>query len=224
MAACIKLAATHGIPQGQILFYRGLISLAIIYAYLRWRGLPLATPHWKVHLSRSVVGYVSMVAFFGAISRLPLGTAVTLIYLSPLVLGSMLLVIHRERPHPVLMFSLLGGLCGVVLLLRPSYDSSQLIGIVLGLIAAVASASSALNIRSLSDLQEPSWRVVLYFTVLSPSPRYPGLSPAIQAPSTLQVCCTCWVPASWPPSVKCFTPWLISAAPLYWLPCSAIRK
>jgi drug/metabolite transporter (DMT)-like permease len=112
-----------------------------------------------------VVGYVSMVAFFGAISRLPLGTAVTLIYLSPPVLGSMLLVIHRERPHPVLMFSLLGGLCGVILLLRPSYDSSQLIGIVLGLIAAVASASSALNIRSLSDLQEPSWRVVLYFTV-----------------------------------------------------------
>ncbi len=165
MAACIKLAATHGVPQGQIVFYRGLISLLLIYAVLRWRGLPLATPHWKAHLSRSIVGFGSMITFFGAISRLPLGTAVTLIYLSPLLLGGMLLVINRERPHPILVLALLGGLCGVVLLLRPSYDSSQMFGVILGLVSAVAAASSALNIRALTNLQEPSWRVVLYFTL-----------------------------------------------------------
>jgi hypothetical protein len=54
MAACIKLAAEHDVPTGQILFYRGAVSLVLMYLFLRLRRMTLATPHWKAHAARGV--------------------------------------------------------------------------------------------------------------------------------------------------------------------------
>ena len=165
MAACIKLAADHGVPIGQITFYRGLISLVLICGYLRWLRLPLATQHWRAHLQRGVAGFAGMVAYIAAISLLPLATAVTLNYTSPLLLGFLLLVIHRERPHPLIVAAMLSGLCGVVMLLRPTYDASQGLGALVALASAVLAAVSALNIRALGRLDEHPVRSVLYFSL-----------------------------------------------------------
>ena len=49
------------------------------------------------------------------------------------VLAGTLLVMHHERPPPRLVVSLLGGFAGILLLLRPSYDSSQWFGVLLAL-------------------------------------------------------------------------------------------
>lgn len=165
MAACIKLAAEHGVPVGQIVFYRGLISLVLMYFYLRRTGLVLATPHWKAHVQRSVVGFFGMVTYIAAITLLPLATAVTLNYTSPLLLGLLLLVIHRERPHLLIVAALLGGLCGIVMLLRPTYDESQWFGGLVALASAVLAAFTALNIRALGRLDEAPARTVLYFSL-----------------------------------------------------------
>jgi drug/metabolite transporter (DMT)-like permease len=165
MAAFIKLAAQHGAPLAHIVFFRGLLSLVLLYGVLRYRGAPLQTPHWRAHLSRSVIGFSSMILFFAALKQLPVGMAVTLNYTSPVLLGLFLLVMHRERPHQFLIAAMLGGMCGVLLLLRPTYDSSQLFGIMLAIGSAVATALSALNIRALSNLREPAWRIVFYFSL-----------------------------------------------------------
>jgi drug/metabolite transporter (DMT)-like permease len=166
MATCIKLATGHGVPTGQILFYRGLVSLLLMYFYLRLRNIPLATPHWKAHAVRGGIGLVSMFLYITAIALLPLPTAVTLNYTSPLLLGSMLLIIHRERAHPVTIAAMLGGLCGIVLLLRPTLDASQWLGGVVALASALTAAISALNIRALGKLNESLPRTVLYFSLI----------------------------------------------------------
>ena len=54
MAASIKLAAQHGVPVSNIIFYRGAFSVVVMSLYLRHRGLSLRTPHWKAHLRRSI--------------------------------------------------------------------------------------------------------------------------------------------------------------------------
>lgn len=164
MATCIKLAAEHGVPTGQILFYRGAVSLLLMCVYLRLRNMPLASPHWKAHAIRSGFGLVAMLLYITAIVLLPLPTAVTLNYASPLVLACMLLVIYRERAHPLMLVAMLGGLCGIVLLLRPTFDASQWVGGVVALASAVTAAISALNIRALGKLNEPPARTVLYFS------------------------------------------------------------
>src|SRR5688500_4847626 len=164
MATCIKLAAEHGVPTGQILFYRGAVSLLLMYLYLRLRRMPLATLHWKAHAMRSAFGLLAMLLYITAIVLLPLPMAVTLNYASPLVLACMLVIIYRERAHPLMLVAMLGGLCGIVLLLRPTFDASQWLGGVVALGSAVTAAISALNIRALGKLNEPPARTVLYFS------------------------------------------------------------
>ncbi len=165
MAATVKLAASSGAPLGQTLFYRGLISLALTGAYMRISGLSFATPHWKAHLQRGVAGFLGMILYFGGIRLLPLSAAITLNYTSPLVLAGTLLVKHRERPPRAMVVAMLSGFAGVLLLLRPNYDSSQWFGVLLALGSAVTAVIAALNIRSLGRLEEPIVRTVAYFSL-----------------------------------------------------------
>ena len=106
-----------------------------------------------------------MLAYVAAIASLPVATAVTLNYTSPLLLVAILLVIHRERPIPVLTSAMLTGLGGIVLLSSPIYVQSQWLGACFALLSAVLGAISALNIRMLGRLGEPPARTVLYFSL-----------------------------------------------------------
>jgi drug/metabolite transporter (DMT)-like permease len=165
MAASIKLASSAGVPISHIIFYRGLFSVLAMSAYLKYRGHTLRTPHWRAHLRRAVAGYVGLLSYVIAIVMLPLGTAVTLNYTSPLLLGAMLLFLHRERPEWPLLAALAGGLCGVILLLRPTFEGSYWIGTLIALLSAALAAWTALNIRALGRLKEIPVKTVLYFSL-----------------------------------------------------------
>ena len=164
MATSIKLAAQDGVPVSNIIFYRGVFSVVVMSLYLRHRGLSLRTPHWNAHLRRSVASYAGLISYVAAITLLPVATAVTLNYTSPLLLATMLLWVHRERPEPPLLGALLGGLLGVILLLRPTYDQSHWLGGSIALASAGLAAWAALNIRALGRLNEHPARTVLYFS------------------------------------------------------------
>ncbi len=163
MAAAVKLAAQHGVPLAQTLFYRGVISVAMMAIYMRFTGVEFRTPHWRAHFQRGSAGFLGMIAYFGGITLLPLAAAVTLNYTSPLFLASMLLIRHRERPPPAMVAAMGAGFVGILLLLRPTYHSSQWLGVTLALASAVTAAIAALNIRSLGRLDEPISRTVAYF-------------------------------------------------------------
>lgn len=112
MGACVKLAADHGVPVAQITFYHCLISLVAIFAVLRWRGTVLLTPHWRAHLARSFTGVASLITYFSAISLLPLATAITLNYTTPLFVALMLLVAGPCRLHAPVLLALATGFAG----------------------------------------------------------------------------------------------------------------
>ena len=86
MGVCVKfVAATHSAVE--ITFYRSFISLILMFGLVRLRGVTLATPHWRWHVSRGVVGFSALFAYFYAITLLPLATAVTLNYTSAIFLA-----------------------------------------------------------------------------------------------------------------------------------------
>lgn len=164
MGVCVKLgAATYS--AAELVFYRGLVSLLILGSYIAWRGLPLGTPHWRAHFVRGLVGFVSLVAFFQAISLIPLATAVTLNYTSPLFLALLLVFWRREKVTPALYLALAGGFIGVALVLRPTLTPDQWTGGALGLASGVGAGFAYLNVRRLGELGEPEWRTVFYFAL-----------------------------------------------------------
>ena len=182
MGACVKLSADHEVPLGQIVFFRCAASLALIYAYLRWRGLRLRTPHWPAHLARSAAGLSAMITYFGAISLIPLAPAVTLHYTMPLFLGAALVLTRREPARAATGLALVAGFLGVMLLLRPAFAGEQWFGALLALASAVFSAGAALNMRRLGRLNEPSWRTVFYFTLFSTLATLPWFVTTLPAP------------------------------------------
>jgi len=165
MASCIKLASQYRVPIVQIVFYRGLISVVVIGLFLFKRGISFATPHWKAHAQRGIVGFLGTLTYVAAVALLPVPNAVTLNYTSPAFLALILLVVHRERPVPLVMLSMAAGLGGIVVLLRPSYDTSQLFGGAVAIASALFAALTALNIRALGRLDEPASRAVFYFSL-----------------------------------------------------------
>jgi S-adenosylmethionine uptake transporter len=166
MGVCVKLGA-EVFSSAELVFYRGLIATLMLYAYVRWRGWRLRTPHWKAQLNRGVSGFVSLVLYFFAIGALPLATAVTLNYTSPLFLGMLLVFWSGEKLRASLLLALGIGFAGVVLLLQPTLDEDQVVPALVGLASGLLAGVAYLNVRNLGELGEPEWRTVFYFSFIA---------------------------------------------------------
>ena len=166
MGVCVKLAAdTFSAPE--IVFYRSVISLVLMFLLVRLHRIPLATPHWRNQLFRGASGFVSLLLFFYAIALLPLATAVTLNYTSPLFLALYFAAFAGMRLRPGMIAALMIGFVGVVALLRPTLASEQFAGGLIALGSGIISGLAYFNVRELGARGEPEARTVFYFALFS---------------------------------------------------------
>lgn len=165
MGVCVKLAAEIYSPV-EITFYRSFISLFIMYAVVRLRGVSLATPHWRWQVSRGIVGFSALFAYFYAITQLPLATAVTLNYTSAIFLA-LYLALAGMRMTAGMLGALVLGLLGVALLLRPTLHADQLDAGLIGLGSGVLAGMAYFSVRELGARGEPETRTVFYFSLVS---------------------------------------------------------
>lgn len=166
MGVCVKLAAAD-FSAPEIVFYRSAVSLAFMLGVVVVRRTPLRTPHWKTQLTRSLAGFSSLLCYFHAIALLPLATAVTFSYTSPLFLAIILVVLGRMPWRASVLAALAAGFIGVVLLLQPTFGAEQALGGLFGIGAGVLSAFAYFNVRELGQLGESEERTVFYFTAFS---------------------------------------------------------
>ena len=166
MGVCVKLGATR-FAAAELVFYRGFISCLLVYAYVRGAGLSLASRHWRVHVRRSLSGFVSLVLYFYAISLIPLATAVTLNYTSPLFVALLVARQRREKVRPAVFMAIAIGLLGVALLLQPTFSSEQTLGALFGLGSGIVASFAYVSVRRLGELGEPEWRTVFYFSLVA---------------------------------------------------------
>jgi S-adenosylmethionine uptake transporter len=165
MGVCVKFAAqAHSAVE--ITFYRSFISLLLMFALVRLRGVPLATPHWRWQISRGLVGFTALFSYFYAITLLPLATAVTLNYTSAIFLA-LFLALTGLRLRGGMMAALVVGLLGVGLLLQPTFHADQLVGGLVGLASGVVAGLAYFNVRELAARGEHEMRTVFYFSLVS---------------------------------------------------------
>lgn len=166
MGALVKVGASK-FSSAELVFYRSIFGLLAIYAYIFFKKLPLKTPVFAKHMSRALVGFVSLVLFFYAIAHLHLATAVTLNYTSPLFLALFMPFLLHEKPTGVLYAAVAIGFIGVVLLLKPTLHSDDALAGAMGLASGAGAAIAYINVKQLANLNEPDWRTVYYFTLVS---------------------------------------------------------
>ncbi|BCB26669.1 membrane protein [Sulfurimicrobium lacus] len=166
MGVFVKLGSQY-FSSAELVFYRSLFGLLVIYLIIKAQGFPIATPYWKMHLWRGLSGFFALMLFFYAISALPLATAITLNYTSPLFLALFTVAILKEKPGVLLILATVVGFVGVVLLLRPTLHAEQITAGLMGLGSGFLAGIAYLNVKQLGELGEPEWRVVFYFTLVS---------------------------------------------------------
>ena len=166
MGALVKIGAAKFSPA-ELVFYRSAFGLLAIYAYIFAKKLPLKTPVFAKQMSRAVVGFISLVLFFYAIAHLNLATAITLNYTSPLFLALFMPFLLHEKPRKILYLAVAIGFVGVILLLKPTITNNDALAGALGLASGAGAAIAYINVKQLANLNEPDWRTVYYFTLVS---------------------------------------------------------
>jgi S-adenosylmethionine uptake transporter len=166
MGVCVKLAA-ETFSAAEIVFYRSAISLVLMFGLVRLRGIPIYTPHWRFQILRAASGFVSLLLYFYAIAMLPLATAVTLSYTSPLFLTIYLGWFGKMRLRRDMFGALALGFMGVALLLQPTLRADQLAGGLIGLGSGVMAGLAYYNVRELGARGEREERTVFYFSLFS---------------------------------------------------------
>lgn len=166
MGALVKVGASK-FSSAELVFYRSAFGLVAIYAYIFAKKLPLKTPVLAKHMSRALVGFISLVLFFYAIAHLHLATAITLNYTSPLFLALFMPFLLQEKPKGMLYIAVAIGFIGVVVLLKPTLHSNDALAGAVGLASGAGAAIAYINVKQLGNLNEPDWRTVYYFTLVS---------------------------------------------------------
>lgn len=166
MGVLVKIGAQK-FSAPELVFYRSFFGLVAICALAYARRLPLTTPLLGKQVWRAILGFISMLLFFYAISALPLATAITLNYTSPLFMAMILPFMLHERPRKLLFAAIFLGFIGVTLLLRPSLHVDELIAGALGLLSGLLAGIAYINLTQLGRAGEPDWRTVFYFSLVS---------------------------------------------------------
>ena len=163
MGVCVKLGSAH-FSTGELVFYRGFVGFLLMLMLTHLQGTPRTTPHWRLQVSRGLSGTVSLMCYFFALGILPLATAVTLAYTSPLFVALLLVLWFRERLG-IMAFAAIGlGFVGVVLLLKPTLQAEQWVGALAGLGSGLIASVAYVNVRELGRAGEPEARTVLWFS------------------------------------------------------------
>ncbi|TDR32142.1 DMT family transporter [Hydromonas duriensis] len=168
MGMFIKLASSqHNL--GEIVLFRGIPSIIFIVLYAVYHRLPLLGNNLKTHARRNLSGITSMWLGFYSTTHLPLGTASTLIYTSPLFIAAILLYqgyfLGILRLQWLRFGALVLGFIGVLFIFNPLTENGlNQLALLAGLLGGMMAAVAYMTVRSLGQLGEPEWRTVMLFS------------------------------------------------------------
>jgi drug/metabolite transporter (DMT)-like permease len=160
MSTLSKLAA--GVPPLLILFLQYAISFLVFVPSAASLGREhLKTGHFPLHVFRSVAGSICQLLFFVAVRSISLLASVLLSNAAPLFIPLVVYVWFHKTVQPVVWISLLIGLAGIVMIIKPG---PQLLENPAGLIALASGVCSAFALVATNKLAqtEPPVRILFY--------------------------------------------------------------
>jgi drug/metabolite transporter (DMT)-like permease len=189
MAGAIKLAADRGVSTLELIFYRNFFSLPVILAWLALGpGFGMVrTKRPRAHLSRAVIGLISMFLNFQALVMLPLAEATTIGFAAPLFATILSALVLGEQVGRHRWAAVAVGFVGVIVVMQPGNAAMPLPGLIVALLAALGVATVVITIRQIGATEHPA-TTVFWFNIASlaalslPMPFFASMhSPAIWA-------------------------------------------
>lgn len=163
--AIVSLAvkSLHHLPFEQVVFWRAFICLFLNFSYLKWHKIPVLGKNRKLLLLRGMAGTAALTCFFYSLHELPLATAVTIQYLSPILTILFSGLFFGEQVTPRHWLCSILGFLGVYII--QGFDTRvSLFAAGIGVLGAIFSAFAYNTVRSLRH-SDHEWVVMFYFSI-----------------------------------------------------------
>jgi drug/metabolite transporter (DMT)-like permease len=148
--------AASGVPPLLILFLQyGISFLIFVPAAMSAGWSTLRTEHLGLHLFRSLAGSLCQLLFFIAVGSIPLLDSVLLSNTAPLFIPLVVYVWFRKKVQPAVWVSLLIGLVGIVMIIKPGPRLFQNPASLIALLAGLLSALALVATNKLAETEPP---------------------------------------------------------------------
>ena len=153
------------IPAIEIVWFRSVFSLIFTVIVLGKKGIPIFGNNKANLITRGIVGSISLILFFYTLQRIPLASAVTMQYLSPIFTTLLGIFILKEKVKPIQFLYFAMAFSGVLIIqgFDPRVDA---LSAGMGLISALAAGIAYNMIRKLKNSEHPLV-IVFYFPLVT---------------------------------------------------------
>lgn len=154
-----------GIHPFEIAFFRQVFGLAVLTPWLLRYGLaPFRTRRIRLHGLRAAFNLVAMLAYFTAVSLMPLADVMALAFAAPIFATLLAIPVLGEVVRLRRWVAILFGFIGVLVILRPGITVMQT-GSMLVLLSAAVWACALIVIKTLGRT-ESSLTITIYMSLL----------------------------------------------------------
>ncbi len=153
------------IPAIEIVFFRSLVSFIMSYAYLKSAKIPIFGNNKKWLIARGVAGALGLTLYFYTLQNIPLASAVTIQFMSPIFTSILGIYIVKERVKPAQWIFYLMAFVGIIII--QGFDPRISLNMFLIGIAGAVFAGLAYNfIRKINKTEHPLV-IVFYFPLVT---------------------------------------------------------
>ncbi len=153
------------IPAVEIVFFRSVVSLVLSYFFLKMQKVSVWGNNKKVLLARGTCGAIALIMYFKTLQVMPLASATTIQYLSPMFSSILGIYIVKEKVHPKQWIFFALAFLGVLMVKGFDPRITPLLFTV-GIVAALFSGLAYNFIRMLKTTEHPLV-IVFYFPLVT---------------------------------------------------------
>ena len=166
MSVLVKIASEAGLPTGELVFSRAVVTLIVSYVMVVRAGHYLWGNERGKLIVRGVLGFGGLTCYYGSIAHLPLADATTIQNTTPVVTSLLAWWLLREYVGWSTVLAIACGLTGVALIVHPSGADADVVGFAFGFGAAGCSAFAYVTVRQLAKT-EHALVIVFYFPLVA---------------------------------------------------------
>lgn len=175
------------IPVFEIVFFRSIITLIMTAGLVKRKKLPFWGNNKKLLVLRGVFGSAGLLLYFITLKDMPLASAVTIQYLSP-IFSTILAIFILSQPMPTFKWLFYVIAFVGVSLVKGFDDRISIVMLLIGISSAVFSGLAYNMIAKLKGQDDPL-TVVMYFPLVT--------LPLIAVPTVLTWVTPTWVELLW---------------------------
>jgi len=123
------------LPTFELIFFRSIGTLSLVYLMLRKKNLSPLGSRRPILFLRAITGVTSLALYFWALKSIPVGTATSLRYMSPIFASILAVILLKEKIKPIQWLLFLIAFLGVLIIKGFHLEVNTL-----GLIAVLLSA------------------------------------------------------------------------------------